>query len=126
MTAAKHTPGPWRIWTSCSFRRISSAATGKDGDVLCAVVQRSDGHPDLHFSNGGFDGPDARLITAAPEMLHELRLAHRNILNALSVMTPEQKDEWARKNRADDCDGEGTTRYHERAAVIAKATGSAQ
>lgn len=72
MTAAKHTPGPWSISTSCSFRRISSDATGRDGDVLHAVVQRSDGHPDLHFPNGGFEGPDARLIAAAPELLEAL------------------------------------------------------
>lgn len=60
------------------------------------------------------------MTTAAPGLLRELRLAHQIILNALSLMTPGQKDEWARKNRADDCDGEGATRYHERAAVIAR------
>lgn len=31
------TPGPWTWWTSCSFRRLSSDASGKDGDVLHAV-----------------------------------------------------------------------------------------
>lgn len=71
---ASHTPGPWKIWTSCSFRRISSEATGNDGDVLHAVVQRSDGHPDLCFPNGGFTGPDALLIVAAPELLAALKL----------------------------------------------------
>lgn len=74
-----HTPGPWRIWTSNSFRRISSDATGKDGDVLHAVVHRSDGHPDLHFPNGGFDGPDACLIAAAPELLEALRITIGNV-----------------------------------------------
>lgn len=73
MADAKFTPGPWEIWTSCSFRRISSKATGKDGDVLHAVIQRSDGHPDLCFPNGGFTGPDARLIAAAPELLEALQ-----------------------------------------------------
>jgi len=72
MSGLKHTPGPWSMWTSCSFRRISSASGG-DGDVLCAVVQRADGHPDLHFSNGGFEGPDAKLILAAPEMFEALQ-----------------------------------------------------
>ena len=67
-----HTPGPWQMWTSCSFRRISSQRGG-DGDVLCAVVQHSDGHPDLYFKNGGFDGPDARLILAAPDLLAALQ-----------------------------------------------------
>lgn len=73
MAGMKHTPGPWRLWTSNSFRRISSDASGADGDVLHAVVQCSDGHPDLCFPNGGFNGPDARLIAAAPELLEALQ-----------------------------------------------------
>lgn len=64
-----HTPGPWSWWTSCSFRRLSATW---DGDVLHAVIQRSDGHPDIHFPNGGPEGPDARLIAAAPELLEAL------------------------------------------------------
>lgn len=43
------TAGPWRWWTSCSFRRLSSDATGKDGDVLHAVVHR-DGVADIQGS----------------------------------------------------------------------------
>lgn len=64
----KFTPGPWKWWTSCSFRRLSSERTGRDGDVLHAVVQGSDGHPDIRLPNGGADGPDAALIAAAPEL----------------------------------------------------------
>jgi hypothetical protein len=79
----RHTPGPWRIWTSNSFRRISSDATGHDGDVLHAVVQR-DGHPDLHFPNGGFEGPDARLVAAAPDLLEALE----RCMGALRVVSP--------------------------------------
>ncbi len=60
----KHTPGPWRWWTSNSFRRLSSDATGKDGDVLSATVSRSDGHPDLIVSEA-----DMKLIGAAPNLL---------------------------------------------------------
>lgn len=37
---------PWRWWTSCSFRRLSSDVTGKDGDVAYACVQH-DGHTDI-------------------------------------------------------------------------------
>lgn len=40
-------PLPWRVWTSCSFRRVSCDATHADGDVLHAYNQRSDNHPDL-------------------------------------------------------------------------------
>jgi hypothetical protein len=38
--------GPWEVWTSCSFRRITGP-DGKDGHVLSAYNQRGDGHPDL-------------------------------------------------------------------------------
>jgi hypothetical protein len=41
------TPGPWTWWTSCSFRRLSSDATGKDGDVLYGAVQQADNHGDI-------------------------------------------------------------------------------
>ena len=37
---------PWSVQTSNSFRRIGTDRG--DGDVLCAVTQRTDGHPDLH------------------------------------------------------------------------------
>jgi hypothetical protein len=37
--------GDWELQTSNSFRRIGAHG---DGDVLCAVTQRSDNHPDLH------------------------------------------------------------------------------
>jgi len=63
----KATPGPWRWWTSCSFRRLSSDATGKDGDVLRAVLQRWDGHPDVHASED-----DKALIAAVRNALPAL------------------------------------------------------
>jgi hypothetical protein len=50
---------PWSIQTSNSFRRIGTDRG--DGDVLCAVTQRSDGHPDLH---------------AAPDVLDYIVAAH--------------------------------------------------
>ena len=43
------TPGPWRWWTSNSFRRLSSDITGKDGDVLHGFVHR-DGQGDVAIS----------------------------------------------------------------------------
>jgi hypothetical protein len=112
----KHTPGPWEI----------------DGEY----VQQS-GHPDvgicdvLNMDRGGntgwFRGPtteaNGRLIAAAPDLLAELRMAHQIIRNALAIMTPEQKAEWAQVNERDDCIGEGTTRANERLAIIAKAAG---
>ena len=44
---------PWIVQTSNSFRRIGT--DHGDGNVLCAVTQRSDGHPDLHAAPGILD-----------------------------------------------------------------------
>lgn len=74
MTEGKHTEGPWIIATSCSWRRI---VTEGMEPVCIPVVQRSDNHPDLHFPNGGSDGPDARLIAAAPDLLEALKAFER-------------------------------------------------
>ena len=81
---AAATPGPWEWWTSNSFRRLSSNATRKDGDVMHGVAQR-DGHGDVVLPNGGWDGPDAKLIAAAPDLAAEvlrLRAALRGVLEA--------------------------------------------
>jgi len=64
----KHTPGPWRWWTSNSRLRLSSDATHKDGDVLYACTLR-DG-ADVVVVNPA----DVPLIEAAPDLLQELTL----------------------------------------------------
>lgn len=46
------TPGPWKLQTSNSFRRIGMCG---DGDVLCATKHPSDGHPDLLSPSGVLD-----------------------------------------------------------------------
>lgn len=46
---AKATPGEWEWWTSNSFLRLSSKATGKDGGVIDSYVMR-DGHPTLRVT----------------------------------------------------------------------------
>jgi hypothetical protein len=61
-----------------------------------------------------FDG--ARRVIA--DLLQEAEKAHAIILNALTVMTPEQQKRWAELNGQVGVTGEGATRYHERAAVI--------
>ena len=66
---SKHTPGPWLVATSNSWRRILAS----DGSHVCYPVTQRDGHPDLLFDNGGQDGPDARLIAAAPDLLAALQ-----------------------------------------------------
>ena len=62
------TPGPWEWWTSNSFLRLSSKATGKDGGVIDSTVMR-DGHPTLIVKK-----EDMALIAAAPELPEALQL----------------------------------------------------
>lgn len=66
-----HTPGPWRWWTSNSYRRLTSEAGrgGTDGGVLRGSVQR-DGTADVIASPH-----DMGLIAAAPDLLESARLA---------------------------------------------------
>lgn len=61
----------------------------------------------------------------ASQLLRELRTAHQIILNGLAVMTVEQKGQWALANAGAGVDGEGTTRFHERQAVLDRAAGLA-
>lgn len=55
------------------------------------------------------------------DLLKELKAAHKIIMNAMCVMTTEQKKKWAEENAVDGVDGEGITRAKEREAVIAAA-----
>lgn len=64
------TPGPWIIATSNSWRRIVSE---RDGTTVCEPITQPDGHPDLHFPNGGADGPDAHVLEAAWDMYEALK-----------------------------------------------------
>ncbi|ELY5855624.1 hypothetical protein QLY72_21915 [Cronobacter malonaticus] len=63
----KFTPGPWEWWTSNSFLRLSSQATGKDGGVIDSYAM-SDGHTSLSVSKA-----DMALIAAAPDLLEALQ-----------------------------------------------------
>lgn len=63
----KHTPGPWQWWTSNSFLRLSSQATGKDGDVIDSFSM-SDGATSLSVKVA-----DMHLIEAAPDLLEVLK-----------------------------------------------------
>ncbi|WP_433670407.1 hypothetical protein [Klebsiella michiganensis] len=75
----KGTPGPWEWWTSNSFLRLSSKATGKDGGVIDSTVMR-DGHPTLIVKK-----EDMALIEAAPEMLEALQ----EMVGSLGVMVSD-------------------------------------
>lgn len=71
------TPGPWRWWTSNSHRRLSSDATGKDGDVVSAFRAR-DGLSILSVKDA-----DADLIVAAVNELSALLDEIERLQNAL-------------------------------------------
>jgi hypothetical protein len=59
-----------------------------DGDVLHAVTQRSDGHPDVHLMNGGYDGPDGRAIAAVPDMLRVLQMIDAHYIGSMDHQPP--------------------------------------
>lgn len=63
--------GPWALWTSCSYRRITGPL-GRDGGVLSAYNQRSDGHPDLSMPEDQLQELVA-LRNALPEVIALLR-----------------------------------------------------
>ncbi len=67
MEKFRGTPGPWEWWTSNSFLRLSSKATGKDGGVIDSF-KMSDGQTSLAVKVD-----DMHLIAAAPELLEALQ-----------------------------------------------------
>lgn len=80
------TPGPWRWWTSNSWRRLSSdhPEHRREGCVLCPIVQRSDGHPDIIVTDG-----DMALIAAAPELYEALADAKITLEEAAKLLAPQ-------------------------------------
>lgn len=78
-----YTPGPWQWWTSNSFLRLSSRATGKDGGVIDSYVMK-DGHSSLIVSK-----EDMNLIAAAPDLLEALQLAEKAMAEGRNVTYPE-------------------------------------
>lgn len=119
----RHTPGPWEI---TSHRPPYSEENDFPGvGISIPDAELASGiHEDAIEVWGENSEANARLIAAAPCLLAELQHAHQIILNAVAIMKPEQLSAWAQANERDGCDGDGATRYHERADVIAKATGS--
>lgn len=85
------------------------------GGCMAAPAQPTDAERHARATTGG-------KLTA--DLLRELQLAHEIVRNALSLMTPAQRTDWALLNVASGNDSEGTTRFHERAAVIARAMGA--
>lgn len=65
-TVSSTPSGEWKLQTSNSYRRIGTHYG--DGDVLCAVTQWRDGHPDLHAAPGVLD----YIVAAQPRVVLEL------------------------------------------------------
>lgn len=57
---------------------------------VCEPIKQNDGHPDLYFRNGGAEGPDARLIAAAPDLLEAVTAVYFN-----AVKLPDLRDEFS-------------------------------
>jgi len=82
--------GPWKWWTSCSFRRLSARG---DGDVAYGCVQASDGHPDIQIRE-----PDMAFIEHAPDDITDL-LAGNDFLVATVAELHRYIDELAEDGR---------------------------
>ena len=67
MSEGTYTPGPWKWFTSNSHMRLSSMATGRDGDVVGAY-KAADGMAVVNVKKA-----DADLIAVAPELLDALQ-----------------------------------------------------
>ena len=65
-----HTPGPWKWWTSNSWRRLKSETDRSQSHNVLEPYLCRDGHPDCMITN-----EDMALIAAAPELLEALKNA---------------------------------------------------
>lgn len=99
------TPGPWKLWTSNSYKRFMSE--GRNSTPVCVpIIAASDGHPDLHVSEA-----DANLIKTAPDLFESLKGLVR-IVEAFSYTTTLHKSQQERLEKAK--------------AALAKATGESE
>lgn len=85
------TPGPWELWTGCSWRRFGSKVTGS---TVCEPTKAYDEHPDLYFRNGGEDGPDAQLIAHAPQDIRSLLSYVKELEAERDLLLGVASDEW--------------------------------
>lgn len=73
----KHTPTPWELWTSNSYRRIKS----KNGPPVLYGTQHKDGTGDLVFANP----EDAEFLIRAVNIHDEMLDVLRSVTEALDV-----------------------------------------
>lgn len=84
------TPGPWKWWTSNSWRRLKRDDRGITQNVLEPYVCR-DGCPDLSVSDA-----DMALIAAAPELFEALEA----VLDCAQSLNPEMTAAYAKARSA--------------------------
>lgn len=75
----KWTPGPWKWWTSNSWRRLKRDACGVTQSVLEPYVCK-DGHPDCSVSDADMD-----LMAAAPELYEAALNAEQTIADFIGM-----------------------------------------
>lgn len=79
---------PWSVQTSNACLRIGTDQG--NGDVLCAVIQQSDGHPDLHAAPRVLN----YIVEAHPhkilQLIHERDAAQHALPSAESAKTPNE------------------------------------
>jgi hypothetical protein len=83
MSAAQHTPGPWKAVRNASFWEVVTPLLGQTLD------QANEYSPSLAYVWGEGEEPaeaNARLIAAAPDLLEALRTARDHIdMDALEI-----------------------------------------
>lgn len=86
--ADRATPGPWKWWTSCSFRRLTQERRGaKEGGVMYAF-RCSDGVSDIQISEADMAFTEASrtdvpaLADAVLALVEMVRVLERNISEA--------------------------------------------
>jgi len=123
--------------TSCS-QCGNTFGPGEHGFSACseheAIAARAEALEHFERQHGQNLGPaprltveqaaaKARLHSAAPELLAELLAAHRLLQIMLACLTPAGRFKFAAAAGREGLGTEGATRHHERADVIARATG---
>ena len=120
VSAGKHTAGPWFTFANGTCVGGPVGILGNPSGADTAGIA----HCGMALRTGDELQANARLIAAAPELLDELQKAHRLLQIALKHMGGERQSLFAAESEREGLGTEGATRHHERAAVLAKATGA--
>jgi len=90
--AQQATPGPYALWTGCSWRRFGSETTGQTF-IEPIVYSESDRHPDLRVSREDA----AYLALLAPETIRALVAEIRKLRKQVDMLADQQAmpdDSW--------------------------------